>query len=166
MTWQILRREFINESDVIAVTGRPTGGLLGLRRAAPNAKQLGLGDELLIELSPDEPGYVTLLVTIEPLERTVCLVPGFPDDARGIDPRDGGFGYPEEGDPHIVLEEPLGLHTVYATVTGEPLPEPLRRSIAERQGDCDPDLLDEIAVALAAIPNRELHQRRFTVGEE
>jgi len=163
MSWQRLRGEFIDSSDGLKVIGRPTTGLLGLKRLPSRAERLAMGDELTIELSPDERGYVLLLVTIEPLDRTICLVPNAPGDARAIGV-DDGFGYPEEADPRIVLAEPAGAHTVYAAVTDAPLPEELRQRIADCQGDCDRELLDAIAAMLSAAEGkRELHRRSFVV---
>ncbi len=163
ISWTQLKAEFIDASDALRVTGRRTTGLMGLARVAPRAAALHIGDELRIEIDPDGDGYLLLLVEIAAANRTVCLVPRATDDTRWIT-AESGVTYPAEADPTIVLTEPTGVHTVYAAVTAEPLPDRLReRLCAELEGRNGDDLLDELARTLAAMPEKELHRRSVVV---
>ena len=161
--WQQLKGDFIDDSDALRVTGRPTTGLMGLRRTRSRAEQIALGDALEITVAPDSDGYLLLLAEVEPLGRTVCLVPRHPGDTRPL--RAGyGLAFPEAADDVFILDEPQGVHTIYAAVTDEPLPDALRVRLCDQlAGRNSDDVLNDLATALAAIPGKELHRRSVVV---
>ena len=161
--WQQLKGDFIDGSDALRVSGRPTTGLMGFKRARPRADHIALGDTLEITVAPDGDGYLLLLAEVEPLGRTVCLVPRHPGDTRPL--RAGhGLTFPEAADQIIILDEPQGVHTIYAAVTDEPLPAALRARLCDQlAGRNSDDLLDALAAALAAMPGKELHRRSVVV---